>query len=192
LVGSAAPTATVAADSGPTISKVGVSEAKGTISWNVYDAAGVKGTSLKIDGKIVTDVSGPYKAASGVNYIAKFGVLSAGSHTYTIRASDKSGVVSTLTGTFTLAGPTISDVIVTPSKGMISWNVYDAAGVKATSLKVDGKIVTHVSGPFGAASGVNYAAKFGTLSAGSHTYTIRATDSSGVVSTLTGTFTVGS
>jgi len=184
---------------GPTISKVAVSASKGTITWNLYASVGVKSTSLKVDGKQVTKVYGPRKAASGVNYWADFGKLAVGSHTYKITATDKSGRVSTSTGTFTVAGPTISKVVVKASsqeaaelvKGTMTWNLYDSVGVKSTSLKVDGKQVTKVYGPYKAASGANYAA-FGSLSTGSHTYKITATDTFGRVSTLTGAFNVTS
>ena len=104
LVGGVASTAIV--NTGPTISKVGVSEAKGTISWNVYDSGGVKATSLKVDGKIVTDVSGPYKADVGppitLRNLARF--RPAATLTRFARATS-SGVVSTLTGSFTLRRP---------------------------------------------------------------------------------------
>ena len=175
---------------GPTISKVAVSQATGAISWNVDNSGGVKSMTLAIDGTSVTAISGPYKAASGVNYSAKYGTLSAASHTYTITATDNFGAVSTLTGSFTLDGPAISKVAVSAAKGMLTWNIFDSIGVASTTLAVDGTKVTAISGPYTAASGINYSANYGVLSAASHTYTITATDKSGAVTTLTGTFTL--
>jgi hypothetical protein len=88
---------------GPTISGVTVSQAKGKISWNAVSSNGVASSTLKIDGVAVSNVGGPYTAASGVNFSASYGALAAGSHTYTITATDKAGNVPTLTGTFTIS-----------------------------------------------------------------------------------------
>ena len=115
-----------------------------------------------------------------------------GSHAYTITATDRSGQVSTLTGTFevTRTGPTISQIGMSVSKGQISWNAYDADGVAACSLRIDGVLVQKVYGPYKAASGANYIAKFGSLSTGSHTYTITATDRRGYVTWTGGSIAV--
>ena len=53
---------------GPTIGQVVVSQAKGRISWNAVDPDGVAGSTLSIDGKPVSNVAGPFAAASGVNF----------------------------------------------------------------------------------------------------------------------------
>jgi hypothetical protein len=178
--------------SGPTISSVAAVPLKGTISWNAYDADGVKSSSVKIDGTKVSKLYGPLTADSGVNYYANFGAISVGVHKYTITATDEAGNVSTKTGTFTVvkSGPTISSVVAVPLKGTISWNAYDINGVKSSSLKIDGTKVSKLYGPFTADSGVNYYANFGAISVGVHKYTITATDKAGNVSTKTGTFTV--
>jgi hypothetical protein len=89
-----------------------------------------------------------------------------------------------------VSGPTISGVIVTPLKGAISWNAYSVNGVQSSSVKIDGATVDKIYGPYTANSGVNYSADFGSLSVGTHTYKITATDDNGVVSTITAKFTV--
>jgi hypothetical protein len=66
------------------------------------DPEGVASCTLKIDGKAVSNVNGPYAAASGVNFSASYGSLAAGNHTYTITATDKAGNVSSSSGSFTL------------------------------------------------------------------------------------------
>ncbi|MEN6459328.1 MAG: hypothetical protein ABFC63_10400 [Thermoguttaceae bacterium] len=191
-------TIVVAANAGPTISSVVVSPAKGTMSWNALDSDGVASASVTVDGSSVSKVYGPYTATSGVNYSASFGTLSAGSHTYVITAKDTLGNTSTSTGTFTVAsaatnaGPTISSVVVSPARGIVSWNALDSNGVASASVTVDGSSVSKVYGPYTATSGVNYSASFGTLSAGSHSYVITAKDTLGNTSTYSGTFTVGS
>ena len=146
----------------------------------------------------VSNVGGPYAAASGVNFSASYGTLAAGSHAYIITATDKLGNVSTLNGTFTLRahrrhnrpGPTIGSVAVSQANGKISWNAVDSDGVASSTLKIDGNTISNVGGPYAAASGVNFSASYGTLAAGSHAYTITATDKLGNVSTLNGTFTL--
>ena len=187
---------------GPVISQVGVNLTSGYVSWNEADPAGLSGGQLSIDGTALSPskISGPYAAASGVNYVGIFGTtLSAGPHTYVITATDKLGNLSTLDGSFTVAatppaGPVISQVGVNLTSGYVSWNEADPAGLSGGQLSIDGTALSQseISGPYAAASGVNYAGIFGTtLSAGPHTYVITATDKLGHVSQLTGTFSVG-
>jgi hypothetical protein len=172
----------------PVIGQVVVSQAKGRISWNVVDAAGVAGSAITIDGKSV-GVSGPYTASSGVNYSALLGALAAGSHSYTITATDKAGNQGSSTGSFSIVnqGPTISQVAVSAAKNKISWNALSANGVASSTIAIDGKTLG-VSGPFTASSGVNFSASLPTLTTGDHAYTITATDKAGNVSTLSGSF----
>jgi hypothetical protein len=86
--------------------------------------------------------------------------------------------------------PTISQVVIVPAQGLMTWNIQDAEGVASTSLTVDGSPVTKIYGPYAAATGANYAGIFGILTAGNHPYTITATDSVGNVSQLSGTIDV--
>ena len=177
---------------GPAISQVSVSEAKGRMSWNVLSANGVASSTVAIDGKTPSSIGGPYAASSGVNYSAPLGSLTAGSHSYTITATDRAGNVSTSTNSFVLAnptGPVISQVVISQTKGRISWNAYDPQGTKSSSILIDGATVANVSGPYKASSGVNFSAPVGTLTAGTHSYKITAIDGSGNVSTLSGSFT---
>jgi hypothetical protein len=175
---------------GPAISKIAVAAPKGIMTWNLCSSYGVKSTSLLVDGRKVTTLYGPFKSASGVNYSANFGTLAVGCHTYVITATDKSNHVSTTTCSFTVTGPTISCVAFALSRNLITWNLYAPVGLKAVSLKIDGQVVAKLYGPYAAACGKNYAAKFSTLLAGTHSYTIKATDSAGRTSTLNGTFAV--
>jgi hypothetical protein len=69
------------------------------------------------------------------------------------------------------------------------WNVADTAGIASTSIVVDGTNLT-VDGPYGTSNNANYAGLLGTLTTGSHTYAIAATDVNGVSTTFTSTFTV--
>ena len=52
-------------NSGPTIGGVYVLSASGVMSWNAVDADGVASASLTVDGASVSQVNGPYAAASG-------------------------------------------------------------------------------------------------------------------------------
>jgi hypothetical protein len=87
-------------------------------------------------------------------------------------------------------GPAISGVLVMAAQGLMTWNVVDSNGVASSSLTVDGKAVPNVYGPYAATSGVNYAGVFGTLSSGTHNYTITATDNLGKSSQYPGQFIV--
>jgi hypothetical protein len=87
-----------------------------------------------------------------------------------------------------LAGPTIGGVVVSQTQGEITWNATDALGVESSGITIDGNAVTNVSGPFKAAVGANFAAPYGALAAGTHTYVITATNDNGVTSQTTGTF----
>ena len=88
----------------------------------------------------------------------------------------------------TASGPTIGNVVVVPTKGYMSWNVQDPDGVSGASLTVDGVNVPRVNGPYRASPGVNFSGIYGSLSVGTHTYVITATDSLGNPSKKTGTF----
>jgi hypothetical protein len=90
-------------NSGPVIGGVYVLSASGMMSWNAVDADGVAGATLTVDGTNVSQVNGPYAAASGVNFSGLFGTLAAGNHTYVITATDKLGNASTSSGQFTVA-----------------------------------------------------------------------------------------
>jgi hypothetical protein len=97
------------------------------------------------------------------------------------------------------AGPSVSAVAVAESaapkngvlestdKLVISFAVASGLPLKSNSLTVDGKAITAINGPF---SGKYYSASLGTRSVGTHSYTIKTTDTQGVTFTKTGTFVV--
>jgi large repetitive protein len=178
---------------GPTLSQVSVSASKARISWNALDTTGVTGSTLSIDGQFVSNIAGPFPAASGVNFSAPLDSLLAGTHTYSITGFDGLGSQATTSGTFTLAAtttfdPMISQVIVSQANGKITWNVFDPDGVASSTLQIDGVAVANVLGPFNAASGVNFSGRLGSLSAGSHSYRITATDKLGHQSAVLANF----
>jgi hypothetical protein len=182
---------------GPTVSSVVVAATAATpvITWNVADDAGIGSTSIAIDG-VNLAVGGPYGSSTNANYAGLLGALSAGTHAYVITATDVGGVATTSDGTFTLAGPSgtgpaISSVVVaaTAATPVITWNVTDGVGILSTTITVDGTNMT-VSGPFGDSSNANYAGLLGAVTAGSHSYTITATDANGVATTCSSTFSV--
>ena len=163
---------------GPTISGVVVSPTADTITWNATDPDGVQGSTLTIEGNSVT-VNGPVGTPTSADFSASLGLLNPGLYAYTITATDTLSEVSTLSATFTLdqktnVGPAISGVVVSESKARISWNALDPSGVQSSTLSIDGLPVSNVSGPFTAASGVNFSAPLDSLLAGPHTYSITA------------------
>lgn len=175
---------------GPTISQVVVSQTQNVITWNAAALAGVASTSLTIDGAAIKHLAGPFIAPPGVNFAGSLGTLAAGNHTYVIAATDGAGRSTTLTGTF-VVGPVISQVVVSTASNVITWNAAAAKGVVGSSITIDSQAVSKVQGPFVSPPGVSYSATFGTLSSGTHNYTITAIDGAGNTSTLSGTFSVG-
>jgi large repetitive protein len=181
---------TGAPDVGPVISRVTVNLTQNLITWNAASGLGVASSSISVDGMVVSNISGPYQSAPGVNYAGSYGSLANGSHTYIITATDGAGVSSQTHGTFAV-GPTISSVALNLTKGLITWNVAAAAGVASSSLTLDGTAVTNVFGPVVAPPGVNFSGVLGSLVGGSHTYLISATDKAGNSTQYTGSFNVG-
>ncbi|MEN6448893.1 MAG: hypothetical protein ABFC96_00240 [Thermoguttaceae bacterium] len=181
---------------GPKISSVVTVPAQGVITWNAQSAAGITGSTLSVDGTPVTRISGPFASSTGgVNFSGSVGSQPAGTHNFIITATDGLGNSTQFNGSFTVsqAGPTISNVVVVPAQGMMSWNVQSPVTVVSSTLTVDGTPVTQVFGPFQANNGgVNFSGFFGSQSAGTHTFTITATDNSNNISQSTGTFTVSS
>ncbi len=178
---------------GPTLGQVAVSESKARISWNAVDMTGVTGSTVSIDGFPVANVSGPFTAASGVNFSAPLDSLLAGLHTYSITAFSGLGSQATTGGTFTLAAtttydPMISQVVVSSATGRMSWNVLGPNAIAGSTLQIDGVTAANVAGPFTAASGVNFSGPLGSVAVGSHSYRITATDTLGRQSAVAGNF----
>ena len=170
------------------------------ITWSATSDDGIASKSLTVDGQAVSTIYGPY----GVNYAGVFGPLAAGTHAYTIEVTDTNGIASIHNGTFNVIAaaadpPQIGNVVVaetaissrdgllnTEETLVLTWTLTDADGIASKSLSVDGMSVATIYGPYGNA----YAGLLFRLAAGTHSYTIQATDATGQTSTLNGTFHV--
>jgi hypothetical protein len=210
LVGPSAPSP------GPAISSIVIAEAtpqngvlssteSGVITWALTPTSPVKSYSVMVDGNAISAVYGPYGPyGSSYYYSGVFKPSAGGTHTYAIQATDKAGGVSTTTGSFFVAssGPVISQVVVAEARpkdgvlnsneqGVITWAVTSSYPIVNRSLKVDNVPATANFGPYGPFSGdYYYSGLFGTASAGTHAFTIRATDSKGATNVYNGIFTV--
>ena len=69
----------------------------------------------------------------------------------------------------------------------ITWSATSQIGIASQTLTIDGAKITPINGAYG---GRYYSCQIGTWPAGTHTYTITATDSLGGVSTSTGTIVI--
>jgi hypothetical protein len=179
----------VAGTTTPTTNNVVLAANQGVITWNAAAVTGIETSTFTIDGAAMKDVSGPYDAASGVNYRGAFGALSSGNHTYAITVTSGAGQTTKSVGVFAVSGPAISKVAVSTAAGIITWNAASSNGVASTTLTIDGAGAS-VSNPYSALSGVNYSAALGSLATGSHTYVITATDNSGRYAQFSGVFQV--
>ncbi len=188
IVGNFDPPVTTTS-TGPTISGVvtAVTGANPVVTWTLDDSAGIASTTFTVNGKNVP-VFGPYGSKTHANYAAAIAGLNlaVGSHSFVIQATDSAltPISAQYSGSFTLVtavttGPTINQVVVSQARGKISWNATDPAGVKSSTLTIDGKAVSGVAGPFAAASGVNFSAPLGSLGVGDHTYAITVVDKTG-------------
>ena len=176
---------------GPTISMVTLSAPDNLITWNAAGSDGVAMSSLAIDGSPIGQLYGPYTASTGVNYAGVYGTLLSGTHTYAITATDDHGNSSLSTGTFDVAGPTISMVVADTAQSTITWNIADSAAVASSTLTVDGTDVTTIYGPYAASTGLDYAGAYPSLASGSHSYVIQVADSAGGIAQYAGTFVQG-
>ncbi len=179
----------VVGTSTPTINNVVLSANQGVITWNAAAVTGIKTVGVTIDGGSAASISGPWDAASGVNYQASLGNLGAGNHMYAITVTSGAGVTTKSVGVFAVSGPSIGSIVVSTATGWITWNAGSSNGVASSSLTIDGAGIS-VCGPYAAASGFNYAGALGSLASGSHTYVISATDNSGRYSQYSGIFQV--
>ena len=149
--------------------------------------------TLTIDGKAISAIYGPYGSSISANYAGAIGTLAAGTHTYVITATDKATppASSQFSGSFVVGpvGPAISGIVFAAMNGngsgiidasdkiLVTWSLSDASGIASTSILADGSVApTALYGPYATSTGVNYAAVFNPLAAGSHTFTIKATD----------------
>ena len=200
----------------PTISSIVVAEAtlrdgvlspneSGVVTWAETSSSAVTSATLLIDGNAVSAVYGPYGPYSGSYYYAGvFSPLTAGTHNYTIQVTDSDFQTTTATGSFVVAtvGPAISLVVVAEAtyqngvlnageQGVITWAATSSNTIINRSLTVDNKPATANYGPYGPYSGSYYfAGVFGSVSTGTHNFTVRVTDNKGVTNTLSGSFAV--
>jgi hypothetical protein len=211
VVSTASGSFTVVATILPAVASVVVAEAaapkngkleasdKLKITWAASSSNRIASQSMTVDGKLITPIAGPF---SGLYYSCTIGSYAAGAHTYRIKSTDAKGASSTASGTFTVVAPpppTISSVVVaeagTVRNGMldpneklkITWLASSARGIASQTVTIDGRKITPINGPY---SGIYYSCAVGAYSVGQHTYTIKATDSKGLSSTTSGTFTV--
>ena len=155
---------------------------------------------MTVDGKAIAPINGPY---GGLYYSCAIGIWSAGTHTYVITATDTKGGTFSSTGTFTVVVssvpvPAISSVAVaeaaTPRNGIlessdqlkITWAASQGP-IASQSVAIDGRRITTIGGPYGH---LYYSCSVGAWSAGTHSYSITATNASGFSSTSSGTFNV--
>jgi hypothetical protein len=170
------------------------------ITWAARSPNAIVSQTLTIDGKAVTPISGPF---SSLYFSCLIGKRSIGSHSYTIKAKDSKGITSTRSGTFTVVAPVppaithvaIVQATTTTSAGLapnvalkMTWASSSQHGIASQTLTIDGRTITPIKGPY---SGLYYSCAIGKYSAGSHSYTIKATDRKGVSSRTSGTFVVG-
>jgi large repetitive protein len=173
----------------PTINDVVLAANQGTITWNADAVTGISASTLAIDSVSVSNISGPYDATSGVNYLGTFGTLASGNHTYTITATSRAGVTTKTIGVFAVSGPSIGNIVVSTSTGYITWNAASSVGIASSSLTIDGDGM-EIYGAYAASSGTNFSSALGSLSSGSHTYVISAIDSYGRYAKYSGMFKV--
>ena len=166
-----------------------------TVAGTASDAGGIASVSVAVD-------SGPYSAAGGTTSWAKtidVTGLSNATHVVTSKAADLAGNTSTSTVTVLVSNnvtpadttaPMVS--IASPQNGQgvsagaisVTGNAADNAAVTAVTVSVDGGI------PIPAIGTTSWTAVTGSLGAGSHAITARASDGAGNVGVSTVTVTV--
>ncbi len=184
----------------PTISNVAAGTTSAhvpVLTAQVSDVTGITSTTMTVDG-ISLLIAGPYGTRYSGTYDGLLGALPGGYHNYVITATNAFGVTATAAGGFTTSspsagGPTISSIVVAASAStpVITWRLTDGAGVRITTISVDGTYLP-VYGPYGTKYAGNYAGVMGALSAGSHSYIITAIDARGASSQASGAFLVAS
>jgi cyclophilin family peptidyl-prolyl cis-trans isomerase len=169
------------------------------ITWATSSGNGIASQTMTVDGQAIAAIKGPY---GGLYYSCPIGTWAAGSHSYSIQATDAKGFTSDSSGTFSVAAPAapvISNVVVAEAAGWtngileaneaikITWALSSGSSIASKTMTVDGVAVTPIKGPYG---GLYYSCPIGTYAAGSHTYLIRATDANGAACAKSGTFTI--
>ncbi len=179
------------------------------ITWSGSTSAGsIVSQTLTVNGRTITPVSGPCGTSyngtcSTADYYCTIGTWAAGNHSYAIHTTDSSGNTATCMGTFTVMAPPsgVYSVVVAEVGArngvfesneplLITWIATSAAtAITTQTISVNGTAISPINGPY---SGIYYSCTIGTWAAGTHNYTIRATDTRGVLYLKSGTFVVAS
>ncbi len=175
----------------------------GVITWAVTSSNLISVKTVKIDGQSVGGSFGPYGPYQNYSYFyaTPFTPLKAGTHNFSIVATDNQGFSASYDGSFVVY-PAISKVVIAEQtyqngtlqageNGLISWAASSSNGVKSQNVTLDGHAITTIYGPYGPYSGDYYSsARLGALAAGNHTVTIKVTDTKGYFATYQNTFNV--
>jgi hypothetical protein len=182
----------------PAINRVGVAEATGrrngrletdeklVVTWAASSTSRIVSQSITIDGRAYGHIRGPY---NGVYYSCSIGKLGAGVHNYTIAATNSKGLTFYNRGSFTVSAiqPPLVDRVAF-GNGTLTWVASSWYGIVSQTLWIDGyKVGSAIHGPTGK---FYYYSKIGARAAGTHTYTIKATDGRHLTTTKTGTFKI--
>ena len=170
------------------------------VTWTATSSNGIASQAMTVDGRPITPINRP----AGSSYSCPIGIWSAGTHVFVITTTDRKGVSSNYAATFTVdastaASPSISAAAVAeaakPKNGILesneqltlAWTASTANHIASQIVTVDGRSVTPISRP---GKNSRYSCSIGAWSAGTHTYTITATDARKISSTVSGTFDV--
>jgi hypothetical protein len=127
----------------PTIASVVVAEASSPknyvlessdalrVTWDATSPNGIARQTVTIDGRAFSTINGPY---SGRYFSCTIGRWAVGSHTYTIRSTDRGGVSSSVTGTFTVRA---AAGVVNASWASGSLNRFTSAQLAAIAVQAD-------------------------------------------------------
>ena len=108
-----------------------------------------------------------------------------------VSSTSPTGTAPTVGGVVVAEAVPKYGVLQSNEQGVISWAVTDANPIASSLLLIDGKSISPIYGPYGPyGSSYYYSGVFGPLAAGSHSYTIQVTDSTGMITTIQGTFVV--
>jgi Bacterial Ig domain len=154
-----------------------------SVSGTAADAGGLAGVSISVDGGLSQPATGTSSWTDGVDTTS----LADGTHTITARAIDMSGNAATASVAVNVqnadtTAPTIQ--ISSPAAGATLSGVATVSGTASDNAQVASVAVSVDGGAYAAAQGTaswSYALATGSLANGTHTVSVRATDSSGNV-----------
>ena len=199
LSGTATITLTVLSPSQNAAPKVTITAPAGGSSFNLNDSITFRGSAVDAeDGNISNRLSwvSSIDGVIGSGATLTTSALSAGTHTITVSAKDSGNLSGAATVTLTVLSPsqnTAPKVTITSPAGGSSFNQYDSITFRGSAIDAeDGNIsnrlswVSNIDGIIGAGATFSTSA----LSAGTHTITVSAKDSSNLSGTATMTLTV--